>query len=44
MAAAKLMVSLPIIPLIASYEMEIDTEATLVNVWRRVKSLFCGKA
>lgn len=43
-AAAKLKVSLPIIPLIASYEMEIDTEGMLVTAWRRVKSLFGGKA
>jgi len=42
-AAAKLKVSLPIIPLIASYEMEMDTEAVVVNVWRRIKSLFLRK-
>jgi hypothetical protein len=42
-AAAKLKVALPIIPLIASYEMQMDTEAALVNVWRRIKSLFGSK-
>jgi hypothetical protein len=42
-AAAKLKVALPIIPLIASYEMEMDTEAVLINVWRRIKSLFGAK-
>jgi hypothetical protein len=42
-AAAKLRVALPIIPLIASYEMEMDTEAVLVKAWRRIKSLFGGK-
>jgi len=43
-AAAKLKVALPIIPLIASYEMEMDTEAVLANAWRRIKSLFGAKA
>jgi hypothetical protein len=42
-AAAKLKVSLPIIPLIASYEMEMNTEATLTVLWRRIKSLFGGE-
>ncbi len=39
-ASAKLKVSLPVIPLIAAYEMEMDTESLLINVWRRIKSLF----
>lgn len=39
-AAAKLKVALPIIPMLASYEMEMDTEATLIRVWQQVKSLF----
>ena len=43
-AAAKLKVALPIIPLIASYEMEMDTEAVLLRAWRGLKSLFGGKA
>jgi hypothetical protein len=42
-AAAKLKVTLPIIPLIASYEMEIDTEGFLTQAWRGLKSLFGGK-
>jgi hypothetical protein len=42
-AAAKLKVTLPLIPLIASYEMEMDTEATLTAVWRRLRRLFGGK-
>ncbi len=42
-AAAKLKVSLPIIPLIASYEMELDTEGFLRQAWRGVKRLFGGK-
>jgi hypothetical protein len=43
-AAAKLKVTLPIVPLILSYEMEMDTEGVLVSVWRRMKSLFGAKA
>lgn len=43
-AAAKLKITLPIIPLIASYEMEIDTEGFMIKAWQRVKSLFGGKA
>lgn len=43
-AAAKLKVTLPIIPLIASYEMELDTEGLLTNAWRGLKRLFGGKA
>ena len=42
-AAARLKVSLPIIPLIASYEMEMNTEASLTVLWRRIKSLFGGE-
>ena len=42
-AAAKLKVSLPIIPLIASYEMELDTEAVFTRVWRRARKLFGAK-
>jgi|GEM_PF-691457 len=42
-AAAKLKVTLPIIPLIASYEFELDTEALMVKVWRRIKALFKPK-
>lgn len=39
-AAAKLKVSLPIVPTLISYEMELDTEATLGQVWRRITGLF----
>ena len=42
-AAAKLKVTLPIIPLIVSYEMELDTEGFLTQAWRGLKSLFGGK-
>lgn len=37
-AAAKLKVALPIIPMLASYEMEMDTEATFINLWQWIKS------
>lgn len=43
-AAAKLKVVLPIIPLLVSYELEIDTESFIVKVLRGVKSLFRGEA
>ena len=43
-AQAKLKVALPVIPLIASYELEMDTEAFLVNAWRGIKSLVRGRA
>ena len=39
-AAAKLKVSLPIIPLLVSYELEMDTESTLVQVWHKITGLF----
>jgi hypothetical protein len=42
-AAAKLKVTLPIIPLIASYEMQMDTEALMTKAWRRVRVLFGAK-
>ena len=42
-ASAKLKVTLPIIPLIASYEMEMDTEAVFSKAWARVRRLFGGK-
>ncbi|GET37905.1 hypothetical protein [Microseira wollei] len=43
-AQAKLKVALPIIPLLASYELEMDTESFLVNVWRGIKSMVRRKA
>lgn len=39
-ASAKLKVSLPIIPLISSYEMEMDTEGVLTAVWNKTRDLF----
>jgi hypothetical protein len=39
-AAAKLKVVLPIIPLVASYELEIDTGNVLVKSWRAICGLF----
>ena len=39
-AAAKLKVALPIIPLISSYELELDTENFVTTVWRKAKGLF----
>ncbi|MCH7959020.1 MAG: hypothetical protein IID08_02745 [Candidatus Hydrogenedentes bacterium] len=39
-AAAKLKVTLPIIPLLASYELELDTENFLNTVWDKARSLF----
>jgi hypothetical protein len=43
-AQAKLKLSLPIIPLLASYELEMDTEAFLVEVWSAIKSMVRRKA
>lgn len=42
-ASAKLKVALPIVPAIASYELEMDTEALMVRSWQQVKSLFRGR-
>ncbi len=39
-AAAKLKVMLPIIPLLASYELEMDTEGVLTAVWRKAREFF----
>jgi hypothetical protein len=41
-ASAKLKLSLPIIPLISSYEMELDTEGLLTGVWRKLRNAFRG--
>lgn len=41
-AAAKLKVSLPIIPLIASYELELQTGGLMVQAWKHVKEFFAG--
>jgi len=39
-AAAKLKLVLPLIPLIASYELELDTESFVTQVWQRIRGLF----
>ncbi|MBI2928822.1 MAG: hypothetical protein HYY24_24430 [Verrucomicrobia bacterium] len=41
-ASGKLKVSLPIIPLISSYEMELDTEGVLTAAWRKARDFFKG--
>lgn len=41
-ATGKLKVSLPIIPLISSYEMELDTEGVLTGAWRKTRDFFKG--
>ena len=41
-ASAKLKVSLPIIPLISSYELELDTERVLTVAWRKARDFFKG--
>jgi len=41
-AAAKLKIALPIIPLIASYEMELDTENAITQIWRTIRNYFRG--
>lgn len=38
-AVAKLKVALPIIPLIASYELELDTESFLGELWRKIRGV-----
>lgn len=39
-ALAKLKVALPIVPLIARYELELDTEAVVNQAWRKVRDFF----
>jgi hypothetical protein len=39
-ASTKLKLTLPIIPLISSYEMELDTERFLTQAWRRIREFF----
>jgi hypothetical protein len=43
-AAAKLKATLPILPPFISYEMELDSESSVVSAWRRLRSLFRRKA
>ncbi|MCB8762865.1 hypothetical protein LJE14_02800 [Planktothrix agardhii 1808] len=37
-ASAKLKVALPLIPLLVSYELEMDTEAFMYKVWKSIKA------
>ncbi len=39
-AAAKLKVSLPIVPLLVSYDLELDSESTVVQVWHKITGMF----
>ena len=39
-ASAKLAVTLPVIPLLASYNFELDTESTLLQVWQKIRGRF----
>lgn len=43
-ASAKLKILLPIVPFLLVYELELDTENTLKDVWRSVKKLFKSSA
>jgi len=39
-AQAKLRISLPIVPLLASYMLELDTEPAIMQTWHKMKALF----
>jgi hypothetical protein len=39
-ASAKLKVLLPIVPSLIHYELELDTESTLLQLWRKTRALF----
>lgn len=39
-ATAKLKITLPVIPLLAAYELELDTENFLNQAWRKIKTFF----
>jgi hypothetical protein len=41
-ASAKLKLTLPIIPLIASYEITLDTSGLMMSAWRSVKAMFAN--
>jgi hypothetical protein len=41
-AAAKLKVSLPLIPMICSYEIEVDTVRAVTNVWSKARDFLKG--
>ncbi|NES83142.1 MAG: hypothetical protein F6K10_17990 [Moorea sp. SIO2B7] len=38
-ASAKLKVSLPLIPVIAAYELEMETEGLMYKAWKSIKRL-----
>lgn len=38
-ASAKLKVALPLIPMIASYELEMDTEGVMYKTWKAIKGM-----
>lgn len=42
-ATAKLKVALPVIPLIANYELDLDTENVLSEIWHGLRGLFNKK-
>lgn len=39
-ASAKLKITLPIIPLLVSYDLELDSESTLLQLWRKTRNFF----
>ena len=39
-ATAKLRITLPVVPLLVSYILELDSESALMQTWRKVKALF----
>lgn len=43
-ASAKFKVALPIIPTLVSYELDLDTENFLTEVWGKIRSLLGRKA
>ena len=43
-ASAKLKITLPIVPLLVHYEMELDTESTLNQLWRKTRAFFNREA
>jgi hypothetical protein len=43
-AAAKFKVVLPIVPLLANYELELDTETVFGELWRKIRGLLKTKA
>lgn len=43
-ATAKLKVTLPVVPLLVNYELDLDTEELLSGIWRKVRGLLGNKA